>query len=292
MFIGFALPCWTNLARVVNSSLNVVVYVILVVIGMELGHVPDLSTQIGNIINYLSALMLFTLVCGVAALFFYDKYYHRQVYALLCAPPSQLVDTPKPKHIQNSLTQLACLTIGFIIAKYTPLTLPAHSITVLLMLLLLLVGISLKSANISLRQILLNKQGLYLTVIFIVATLLGGVAFAILFDLPLTQGLALSSGFGWYSLSGTLMTDAYGAVWGSIALMNDLGREILALIFIPYIMRHSPSSAIGLSGVTSLDFALPTLAQAGGIKIIPLVISFGFLTNVISPILMVFFASL
>lgn len=104
--------------------------------------------------------------------------------------------------------------------------------------------------------------------------------------------MALASSFGWYSLSGTMMTDAYGAMWGSVALINDLTREILALLFIPAVMRHSSSAAIGLGGVTSLDFTLPTLQKAGGSEIVPMVISFGFITNVLSPVLMVLFSRL
>lgn len=104
--------------------------------------------------------------------------------------------------------------------------------------------------------------------------------------------MALASSFGWYSLSGTMMTDAYGAMWGSVALINDLTREILALLFIPAVMRHSSSAAIGLGGVTSLDFTLPTLQKAGGSAIVPTIISFGFITNVLSPVLMVLFSRL
>ena len=185
--------------------------------------------------------------------------------------------------------------MGFVVAKFLPATWhpPEKTTTVLLMLLLFLVGISLKGSGVSLKQALLNKRGLQISLIFMGVTLLSGVLFALLFDdVSVAQGLALSSGFGWYSLSGTIMTDAYGAVWGSVALLNDLGREVLALIFIPWVMRHSSSAAIGLGGVTSLDFTLPTLTQAGGASIIPLVISFGFITNLVSPILMVFFASL
>ena len=132
-----------------------------------------------------------------------------------------------------------------------------------------------------------------ISLIFVGATLLSGAIFALLFDeVSVSQALALSSGFGWYTLSGTIMTDAYGAMWGSVALLNDLGREVLALLFIPWVMRYSSSAAIGFGGVTSLDFTLPTLTQAGGTPIISLAVSFGFITNLISPVLMVFFASL
>ena len=55
-------------------------------------------------------------------------------------------------------------------------------------------------------------------------------------------GLALASGFGWYSLSAIVMTDAYGAVWGSVALFNDLLREFVALACIP--LSHATLSVV------------------------------------------------
>ena len=116
------------------------------------------------------------------------------------------------------------------------------------------------------------------SVIFTLAVLMGGVVFWLIFDeVSLTQSLALASGFGWYSLSAIVMTDAYGAVWGSEALFNDLVREFFALLFIPFFMRKTPSAAVGLGGATSLDFTLPIIQQSGGLGVVPLAISFGLL---------------
>ena len=121
---------------------------------------------------------------------------------------------------------------------------------------------------------------------------MAGVLFAVLKpDVSLSKGLALSSGYGWYSLSGIVMTAAYGPVWGSVALVNDLAREFFALVFIPLLMRQHPSAAVGSGGATSLDFTLPVIQSSGGIEAVPLAISFGFIVNVVSPILMVVFST-
>lgn len=289
MFVGFFLPNSKKSTHLAERGLNYLVFVILVVIGIELGLVENLTEQLGNIALYLAVLMTLNIGSGLLALAIFDK-------ISPCQYRSQDNQGTQPNvSIHGSLVQIVCLVVGFVIAKFLPATMhpPENTTTVLLMFLLFLVGISLKGSGVGLKQALLNKRGLYISVIFMGVTLLSGVVFALMFEgVPVSQGLALSAGFGWYSLSGTMMTDAYGAVWGSVALLNDLGREVLALIFIPLVMRYSSSSAIGLGGVTSLDFTLPTLTQAGGTAIIPLVISFGFITNLLSPILMVFFVSL
>ena len=87
------------------------------------------------------------------------------------------------------------------------------------------------------------------------------------------------------------MTGAYGPIWGSVALVNDLAREFFALMFIPLLMRRHPSAAVGVGGATSLDFTLPVIQNSGGLAVVPLAISYGFVINVAAPFLMVFFSS-
>lgn len=289
MFIGFALPSRPNWVGTSERALNYLVFLILIVIGIELGLVENLSQKVGAITLYLSTLIALTIGMGTAALIAFDKFMPSSTH-------TYQHNNTKPKiSLRGSLVQIGCLVIGFAIAKILPGSLlpPDSTTTVLLMALLFLVGVSLKGSGVTLKEAMLNKRGLQISAVFMAITLLSGVVFALLFEeVSITKGLALASGFGWYSLSGTVMTDAYGAVWGSVALLNDLSREIIALIFIPWVMRYSQSAAIGLGGVASLDFTLPTLTQAGGTKIVPIVISFGFITNVISPILMVFFSAL
>lgn len=289
MFIGFLLPKNAHVAKFGERILNALVFLILWVIGVELGLVPDLAEKLGNILLYLAVLIVLTIGSGLFSLYLFDKFSPCPYY--------KKSEQNQSGHISlsGSAIQMGCLGLGFLMARFLPPQfLPPHgSNTVLLMLLLFLVGLLLKNANISLKDALLNRRGLHISMLFMVSVLGGGLIFAAIFEeVSWSKGLALSSGFGWYSLSGTVMTDAYGAVWGSVALLNDLMREIIALIFIPHIMRYSSSAAIGVGGVTSLDFTLPTLQKAGGNQIVPLVISFGFITNVVSPILMVFFSSL
>lgn len=290
MFIGFLLPKNKKALRFGETLLNYVVFLILVIIGMDLAQVDDLVQKIDNIALYLFTLITLTIGSGLVSLYVFDKlspcpYYIKQGRGDI-----------KPKvSLHGSLIQLGCLLIGFVLGSVLPDAWlpPKGTNTVLLIGLLFLVGLLLKNSDMSLKNALMNKRGMQISLVFMVSVLASGLIFAMIFDeVSWQKGLALSAGFGWYSISGTIMSEAYGAVWGSVALFNDLMREILALMFIPYVMRLSSSSAIGLAGVTGLDFTLPILQKSGGNEIIPLIISFGVITNVVSPILMVFFSTL
>ena len=289
LFAGFAIRVPKPYLPLIDKGLGWLVYVILLLIGISLAQVDNLGKQIGWIA--LSAALLFVLVIGanLAALMWFDR-----AHPWLRAGKTGGGRKARVS-ISGSLKQGACVLAGFLLGTSLPeFWLPPESSgTYALMLLVLLVGIQLRSSGITLRQVLINKRGVQTSVLVCLSALLAGLLFAALMpQVSWSQGLALASGFGWYSLSGIVMTEAYGPVWGSVALLNDLAREFFALVFIPLLMRHHPSAAVGVGGATSLDFTLPVIQSSGGLEVVPLAISFGFIINVISPVLMVLFTAL
>ena len=160
------------------------------------------------------------------------------------------------------------------------------------MILLACVGLQLRASGIKLKAVLLNRYGLILSVFFIVSSFAGGIVAALILKMPVTHGLAISSGFGWYSLSTIILQDAHGPIMGSIAFFNDLFREFFAFMVIPLLMARYPLTAVGSGGATSLDFVLPVIQRTGGAQVVPIAISFGFITNILAPIFLVFFANL
>uniref|UniRef100_A5WGW5 DUF340 domain-containing protein n=2 Tax=Psychrobacter TaxID=497 RepID=A5WGW5_PSYWF len=287
LFIGFALPLNRTLVQLSERLLGYLVYIILTLIGIELAQVEGLGSQIASIALYVTVLSVLTIGGGLAGLMVFDR-------MVPWSPPGKQSVTKHKVSVRGSLIQVSCVLIGFVIGQFLPASFmpPGNTMTGLLMLLILLVGIGLKASGITLKEVLLSKRGMQTSVIFTLAVLMGGIIFWLIFDeVSLPQSLALASGFGWYSLSAIVMTDAYGAVWGSVALFNDLVREFFALLFIPFFMRKTPSAAVGLGGATSLDFTLPVIQQSGGLGVVPLAISFGFIINIVAPVLMVVFAS-
>ena len=289
LFIGFAIPVTPRMAKMADKALSYLVFLILTLIGIELSQVHGLGSQVGDIALYVAVLSVLTVGTGLLALLWFDKLKPWQ------AKNTQAKGNQHRISIRGSLIQVICVVIGFVIGHFLPAAYlpPENAMTAMLMLLILLVGIGLKGSGITLKEVMLNRRGVEISVIFTLSVLVGGLGFAMLFsEVSWTQGLALASGFGWYSLSAIVMTDAYGAVWGSVALFNDLIREFFALLFIPLVMRQHPSAAVGLGGATSLDFTLPVIQQSGGLTVVPLAISFGFIINIVSPVLMVVFSAL
>ena len=289
LFLGFAIRLPKVYLPWIDKGLGWLVYVILVLIGFSLAEVNNLGAQIGWIT--LTALLLFVLViaANLAVLIWFDRKYPWQRFQ-----SKKTVGAKNRVSISGSLRQMSCVLLGLLLGKVLPQALlPSEdSGTYALMLLVFLVGLQLRSSGITLRQVLINKRGVQTSVLLVLSALAAGIVFAGLMpQVSWSQGLALASGFGWYSLSGIVMTEAYGPVWGSVALLNDLAREFFALAFIPLLMNRGPSAAVGVGGATSLDFTLPVIQSSGGLEVVPLAISFGFIINIVAPILMVVFSA-
>lgn len=288
LFIGFCFKLPKSCLKWVDKFLSYLVYVILLLIGMGLAQTENLFRELNNIVFYALFLFVLLMLCNVAALWAFDVY-TRQRHV-------QAAQTVQGKfNFADSAKQIGILILGVILGFSLPESLLPHHDAGLyaLMTLIFAVGILLRGNGISLKQILLNQYGIQISAVMMLSSAAAGLIFAAcLDDVSFAKGLALSSGYGWYSLSGIMMTQAYGATWGSVALLNDLLREFFALAFIPMLMQRSAAAAIGVGGATSLDFTLPIIQKSGGLAAVPIAISFGFIVNVAAPFLMVLFVAM
>ena len=289
LFLGYlfrvtqpAVMTWVN--RITIACL----YLILLIMGISLGQLDDLAQKLPQIGATALGLSVILHLCNIVSLMIFDRLQPMPITASGEKMPSRWAQ------MADSLVLCAMVFVGALFGFFTKgiLNFPLHSSTYVLVVMIFCVGIQLRNSGIPLKSVFLNKRGLWTAIIFIASGLLGGVIASFLLDLPLYRALALASGFGWYSLSSVLLNDAWGAVYGSIAFFNDLSREIFSLLSIPFFMRLFPSTAIGLAGAPALDCTLPIIQKSGGIQVVPLAISFGFIVNLAIPILLVFFIGL
>lgn len=120
----------------------------------------------------------------------------------------------------------------------------------------------------------------------IVGSLVGGVFAGLIYKMPLNQSLSIAAGFGWYSLSGIIITNLGSVEAGTIAFLSNVFRELLAVLTIPIIARRlNYITAIAPAGATSMDTTLPLISESTDSKTV--VVSFinGALLSSIVPIL-------
>ncbi|HDZ9830188.1 TPA: lysine exporter LysO family protein, partial [Yersinia enterocolitica] len=261
LIIGYLIPLSRKtLIQLINRLLSWMVYVILFFMGISLAFLENLSANLLLIFQYTGVFFLCIFCANLLALFLLErktpwKNTHRQE-----ALPSRM-------HMAlESLKLCGVVIVGFLLglSQWEWLQFAAKGSELALIFLLFLVGIQLRNSGMTLRQIVLNRRGTIVAFVVAISALAGGMLAAALMGLPIKTGLAMASGFGWYSLSGILLTDSFGPVIGSAAFFNDLARELVAIMLIPTLVRSSRSTALGLCGATSMDFTLPVLQRSGG----------------------------
>lgn len=161
----------------------------------------------------------------------------------------------------------------------------------LLLLFMFMIGLDL--AYSPLDRSWLNWQILLVPLGCILGSLLGAfVAAYFMSHLQLKDLIMLSQGYGFYSMTGIVVTQLKNAHLGSIALMNDLFREIFAILLMYIIGWRYPRSAISSAGATAMDVTLPMVKQACGNDFIPHAMVSGFILSVLAPIFVSVLAAL
>ena len=255
--------------------------------GISLGQLDNLAQQLPQIGIYALTFIVFIQGLTFLGLFLYDKLFPQPLAKTTDKMPSRW------RIVLDSLKLCLVVIVGFFIGLWGKdwVSLPFGSSTYVLVVLIFCVGIQLRNNGISIRAVFFNRRGMITGAIFVLTSLLGGIIGAQVLNVPVVQGLAVSSGLGWYSLSSVTLNNAWGPIWGSIAFFNDLSRELISLFIVPLFMQHYRSTAIGYTGATAIDCTLPIIQKAGGVEVLPLAFSFGFITNIAPPVLLVFFTS-
>jgi uncharacterized membrane protein YbjE (DUF340 family) len=168
------------------------------------------------------------------------------------------------------------------------------STSLVLCFLVFLVGLEIGSNRAVLKQV--KGQGGYLLIISlctIVGSLLGGVLGGIVLRLPMNLSLSISSGLGWSSLSGVLLTQLHSAEIGAVAFLSNVFRMVLTVVFIPIIAKYlNDYTTIAPAAATSMDTTLPVISRNTRPEIVPLSLVNGVMLSSLVPLLVPFFYGL
>lgn len=200
--------------------------------------------------------------------------------------------------MKGSLTIIGFFILGIIVSRYN--LLPASLIHANISLyalcgLMFFVGISVGSDSNTLRNFRqLNLRYALLPIMTILGTITGCIiASFFLSNRSISDCCAVGSGLGYYSLSSIIITEYRGAELGTIALLCNIMREIVALLCAPILVKYFGKFApISVGGATTMDTTLPIITQSCGKDFVIISIFHGCLTDFSVPFLVTFFCSL
>jgi len=270
--LGFVLarrlPKW--LERLAFQILPYFTYILLIAIAVEFSTTLHSIAQPLQILNHAALLAVMTSLGAFVCCYI--------LFKLLGYQPShgKVSMSLVTKSLINISYAFIALGLGYALALHI-------STWNLLLVFMFLIGLDL--AYSPLDRSWLNWQILLVPLGCILGSLIGAFVTAYFVpNLQLKDLIMLSQGYGFYSMTGIVVTELKNAHLGSIALMNDLFREIFAIVFMYIIGWRYPRSAISSAGATAMDVTLPMVKQACGNDFIPHAMVSGFILSVLAPI--------
>lgn len=200
--------------------------------------------------------------------------------------------------MKSSLTILSFFALGLSLGVFNLLPhiwLLQNGSFYVLCLLMFCVGVSIGYEKEMVQRFKsLSPRLLFLPLMTIGGTYLGVLAVSFLLKgMKISDLLAVSSGFGYYSLSSILITEYKGVTLGTIALMANIFREVFTLLLSPWMVKYFGKLApICSGGATTMDTTFPVILKNSGKEYSIVAIYHGFITDFSVPFLVTFFCSL
>lgn len=269
----------------VSHLLDAVLYLLLFFMGINTGSLENIRAQLTTMGLY-SLLSTLAVIGGTLLL-------GRLASMIISFPPSPNGGQEKIsiswERLKTPLLLIGTLLAGLLLALYTPwfAWYDSNLISALLYFLLFFSGMQMVQHQISFLHLLRSPMLVIMPLFTVGGTYLGALLIALCSKLSVNQSLAMVSGFGWYSLSGVMISALGDPVLGTISFLINLFRETAALILIPTFsaLGWKVHYGLALAGATSMDVTLPVLKRGYTEAIVPLAIVHGSLLTLIAPLL-------
>lgn len=291
------------LRRLTDISTTIAIYLLLFFLGAQTGSNEDVLSNIASLgLDALLLALAGTVGSAFSAWLLYR--YHRD-FSLKAV--ESCTDNRKRSFGFGAFGSLVALFLG-VISGVSGIAAPLLALKLDLAMLLLYILLISVGLGIGLKPGLgAMLKGIKISILLLP---LLSIAFTLLFcafmslairDWGLWDCLAVGSGLGYYSLSSVMIAglkeSSYGIAMatalGTMALLSNIFRELIALIFTPFLAKRlGPYAAVAAAGATSMDVCLPGITRSCGPEIIPATLICGVLTDFSVPFLVSFFCSL
>jgi len=262
-----------------EKALNIDIYFICLIMGLRMGSNEEVTSSLSTI--GVQSLIV-TVMCVTGSMFF--VFITRKIMGLgkdggpktevsLSKEESEKSKVSNSDSIRFTIIVLVLVSVGMLLgyfaipgtigyAKFEEMS--SIWLTIGIALLLAFVGLTLGISG----EVFKNVKVVGIKVVFFpIAAVLGslvmGAVFGLLSPLTVREGLAISSGFGWYTFAPGVIIDSGHAVAGAVSFMHNVIRETLGIIIIPLATKKIGAlEATSIPGVAAMDICVPIVERS------------------------------
>lgn len=295
IFIGFKIGEQSRFLKISDNITKLGLIILLAAMGANLGSNQEIFMQLGKIGIQAFLFALTTIIFSVLFIAAFTRLLNLNNFLLRGG--DEQVETEAVESNLSLIIFISVITgilIGYFLLEpeyyswIDPLT--NYSLAVLLFG----VGVDIGAS----REIIADLKLMgwkILAIPFLIAagSLIGSVLLGAVLGFAFSESAAVGAGFGWYSLSGVLISKLHSAELGSLAFLSNVFRELMTVVLLPFVVKYFGSlAAVAPGGATTMDVTLPLVKESGGeAVVIPAFIS-GAVLSTLVPILVPFFLGL
>ena len=264
--------------KFVDKLMSLSVYALVLLMGLRMGADEEVTSSLGSI--GVQALLVTVLTAGGSMLgaFAVRKLLHIDRRA---HPAGAAADEKEAAHekadvsgVKMSLIILLMVVVGMLLGdlviRRVCTDLSAFQacsgdwLVVWLCIMLGLIGFNMGLDG-SITRILRGAGlGVILVPVFaVLGSLLAGAIYAAVSPMTLREGLAISAGFGWYTMAPSVIASAGHTMASAVSFLHNVLREMLGIILLPVIAdKIGYIEAVTIPGTASGDVCLPIVEQA------------------------------
>jgi uncharacterized membrane protein YbjE (DUF340 family) len=141
----------------------------------------------------------------------------------------------------------------------------------------------------------MRRMGLRILIVpflVVLGSVLGGLVGGLVLRMDVFGSMAVSAGYGWYTLAGPLVGQIFGAEWGALGFAVNFLRELMTIIGMPLFVKIDKYAPIASGGATTSDTTLPIITRYCGSETLITAFSSGFTLSLAAPFTIVLIASL
>lgn len=303
LFLGMLIARLLGPNRFVRATSllqTAVLWTLLFFMGVNTGSIPNITSELASIgLNALLCSLFAVLGTFVVSFLLVLVLHFRKGDDEPAVSPVASRKGPNPFRklwdiFKEPLFLVAIVLAGLLSRLYTPLFnwFDDSLITYLLYGMLTFVGMSLVQQRVDFKAMFSSPILLLLPVCTILGSWLGALLLPVCTGYNLSHSLGLVSGFGWYSLSGVLISDLGYPLLGSVSFLSNLFRESLTFFLIPLLARLGSKylfPAVCVAGATSMDVTLPLITSRFGSQAVGAAIFHGVVISLSAPLLIPLF---
>jgi uncharacterized membrane protein YbjE (DUF340 family) len=125
----------------------------------------------------------------------------------------------------------------------------------------------------------------------VLGSLLAGLVGGLILRIDVAGAMAVSAGYGWYTLSGPLIGQLFGTQLGTLGFVANFFRELLTITAIPLMVKLDKYAPVASGGATTMDTTLPVIMRYCGGDMLITAFSNGLILTLIAPFTIITIAS-